>query len=576
MKRFLICFFGFLFWSSPAWAMDYFVSGLASSNGDGLTYETAGNSVGSGDWNFSPQSGDTVYICDTFTNASMALQDLAGVTIRGDYPGHPGVIIGMFYRWEDGWSDEGDGTYSRTFTGYNATACDFALEDDATAELLRMDSRAECISTAGTFYQDTGTNTLYYHPSDASGANDHVFSIYEQVSSIRSGCDGITVTHLSFRGGPLRMQYIPPPADPEENADIDDSVFSYLDFKWIGFYGCLIFYHWPFDNVEVHHCNFEYMRAGIYLLTGVGGSPQTNFYIHHNTGAHTAHAEYTTTDEDDHFIATQGCIGCRIEHNSASDVTNGFAVYCYEDVPFYNNEIAFNYFKNGHDAQGAGQESTALLDSTTSGSSAPVYYGNKYHHNIIDNFKNGARPNLYQTEYFYNNVFYNCIKGIKVFRGVTLNTDFLAENNIFYNCTYPFYNASGATSNYSYVMRYNLYTAGSLFYTGYGNDEGDFDWWITQTAWGTGTLVPDTTGSLVGDPSFLNAGGNYDIDTDFKIDSNSDAIDAGNDIGLFFDYWGDDIDDKPDIGIDEFKSEGSSPSPSITRKGKSMSGVIVH
>jgi hypothetical protein len=87
---------------SSAWGDVYYVRPAGSTYGasSGLSYEDAfaglsaiNERIGSGVF----VAGDTIYLCDTFTNEYLSLELLAGapenlITIRGDYAGHPGRI----------------------------------------------------------------------------------------------------------------------------------------------------------------------------------------------------------------------------------------------------------------------------------------------------------------------------------------------------------------------------------------------------------------------------------------------------------------------------------------------------
>lgn len=61
------------------------------------------------------------------------------------------------------------------------------------------------------------------------------------------------------------------------------------------------------------------------------------------------------------------------------------------------------------------------------------------------------------------------------------------------------------------------------------------------------------------DPLFVNASGNFSLDTDFKVFGNSPAIDLGVDVGLFEDYFGTPVPQglAPDIGFYEYDMVGA-------------------
>ena len=55
------------------------------------------------------------------------------------------------------------------------------------------------------------------------------------------------------------------------------------------------------------------------------------------------------------------------------------------------------------------------------------------------------------------------------------------------------------------------------------------------------------------DPKFLNAGGSYALDTDFKLQNSSPAINKGINVGLTQDYFGNPINGTVDIGAIELQ-----------------------
>jgi hypothetical protein len=69
----------------------------------------------------------------------------------------------------------------------------------------------------------------------------------------------------------------------------------------------------------------------------------------------------------------------------------------------------------------------------------------------------------------------------------------------------------------------------------------------------------DPNSPLPSSPLFLNESGNYSYSTDFKIDSASPTIDGGAFVGLTVDFFGNSINNLPDIGVFEFRENVISP-----------------
>ena len=94
---------------------------------------------------------------------------------------------------------------------------------------------------------------------------------------------------------------------------------------------------------------------------------------------------------------------------------------------------------------------------------------------------------------------------------------------------------------------------------------------MTWTTWQTHY---DGTGSLTGDPLFVNGGGSFALATDFQIPTGSPAKDAGVSVGLTSDYFGNPVPSgsAPDIGAMEFQQGVSSLHPYHTLgSGSNMS-----
>lgn len=109
----------------------------------------------------------------------------------------------------------------------------------------------------------------------------------------------------------------------------------------------------------------------------------------------------------------------------------------------------------------------------------------------------------------------------------------LVKNNIFYNNTSrDVFVKTGATTTSMAFTNNDYYKA----------DYNDSWHWKgtdcdTLAAWKTASSMTET-GTLTSDPLFLNAGGSFLLATDFKIGITSPCKEAGFNVGLSADYWG--------------------------------------
>ena len=97
------------------------------------------------------------------------------------------------------------------------------------------------------------------------------------------------------------------------------------------------------------------------------------------------------------------------------------------------------------------------------------------------------------------------------------------------------------------------------------------------------TATSGDANSITTDPAFVNAGGSYNLDTDFKIPTGSPAKDAGVDVGLTVDYFGNAVpyNSLYDIGAHEY-TEGANPPilfklmPGTIFRGKPGTTIKIH
>jgi uncharacterized repeat protein (TIGR02543 family) len=149
-------------------------SGGSYGSADGTSYETAWNGFVSIVW-ASVQPGDTLYVAGTFHNHSETGRPFRGlvlpvdvndhpivngtegspITIRGDYPGDPGVLVGAWnFTAAASWNDNEDGTYYVETTSAAEGAFEGTIGVDD-YRLQNVTSHAEVVTTPGSYWKHT-------------------------------------------------------------------------------------------------------------------------------------------------------------------------------------------------------------------------------------------------------------------------------------------------------------------------------------------------------------------------------------------------------------------------------------
>jgi hypothetical protein len=132
--------------------------------------------------------------------------------------------------------------------------------------------------------------------------------------------------------------------------------------------------------------------------------------------------------------------------------------------------------------------------------------------------------------------------------GIPSGASLTAKNNIFGRATSGtlYYWYINGTISGTFTSDYNIYcnssSANPFFY-----NIGARNWTYWTSTLLNDTHSPNTSGNL--DPKFVDAGGSYALNTDFKLQSTSAAINAGTNVGLTTDYAGATISGFPDFRI---------------------------
>lgn len=258
-------------------------------------------------------------------------------------------------------------------------------------------------------------------------------------------------------------------------------------------------------------------------------------------------------DSDAHAIAWQGGYNNTFENNEMYNVGSGITIYGYPDQGFWNYTIRWNYVHGTHTIDGANGRGIELNNDANG-----IYTGNKVYGNIVTDCNNTAyRTKTTNMSYFYNNIAKNCQYGIYILGSAGASAKTKLRNNIFFNLTYNIWWSTGGMDPGEYILDsdYNLFypeTGEKLrFADSGGSDTYSFTEW---QALSRPNCIFDPN-SLTLDPLFADP-----ENGDFRLQSNSPAIDNGTDIGLTLDFAGNSIPqgNGTDIGAYEYVS-GSPP-----------------
>lgn len=170
--------------------------------------------------------------------------------------------------------------------------------------------------------------------------------------------------------------------------------------------------------------------------------------------------------------------------------------------------------------------------------------------------------NLTENITIVNNVVYNCRRnfyywGTNYTNGIDTA---LIANNTFVNSTYlscvQFSPTTNPSVNLQFINNIVVQNEGLLPITISDNTGFTFSNNLYSS---TPDVLASDTGDVIGDPLFKSS-------TDFSLQSNSPAINAGIDVGLTSDYLKHSIINIPDIGAYEYHSSSTPPAPSGTRR----------
>lgn len=150
------------------------------------------------------------------------------------------------------------------------------------------------------------------------------------------------------------------------------------------------------------------------------------------------------------------------------------------------------------------------------------------------------------TSSVYNNTIFGCGIGIYYYGNAQ---NYIVKNNLIMNSIQ--YQQRMDWNNSNIIIDYNcIYPlVGNCFYWNHGA--------ITWSYWNS--IVGYDANSKTSDPIFVNVSGSYIAATDFQLQAGSPCINAGTNVGLTQDHFGNPIQGAPDIGAVEYIPQTSSP-----------------
>lgn len=584
---------------SLCFANDWFVRPSAGSygKGNGTSYCDAWSGFSKINWK-QIRPGDNLYVCDTHIGKGMSIgasgADDRPITIRGDYPDHPGIILGASAVFTGSWELH-DSTYNvwkRSFSAPSTYSDWHAFARRMTADPIDGIVRLNNVGnreTGGTgektdfaswkpgtyFYQKDGS-TLYYKPIKGS-ANDHIYYAGYRPSCIAStNRHHFNITNLkvmmcggSKYGGVIRLRNL-------HHVTVDR-----VSVRW-GKYGIVFSPEWAdrykvsSDYVTVKNSTIRDCQAGIYPFGEVNHCLIMGNHIY-DIGQYGYYLPWKRErwHGDIHGIALQGGgDDVRIEHNHVHHVgSEGIFPYGDDNPKGVNVQNLRNFsirYNLVHDIKYLGG---AVKPYYSSGRHSALYYNqnndfpseglsnNVMAYNVIYNATHGVRMKCNANRNtgkapwaVYNNVIYNTDVGIAWYSSGSAGgkqphnkPGVIFKNNILLNVKSTFVSIAMPTiKEYDQVIFDN-----NIYYPDLPNG---FQWpgnkghFVAWKGWDSG--IRRERHSMVADPKFRDV-----TDHDFHLLQGSPAIDAGENVGLTKDYDGKSVPTgkAPDIGTYEFE-----------------------
>jgi len=540
-------------------ASDWYVRPASGNYGaeDGTSYENAWNGLLNVVWGAGGvEPGDTFYVCGLHvhemtkrsyvaTQASIPFISGTGentrITIRGDYPGDPGIIWGTYLMSHEPWVDEGGNVWSIRLAGNQYPYWFFQdITKDSWIILKKVGSIQEVQSTPGSQYSSdyagsTGSR-LYVRLTDSGHPAGRVYANNYGYHFHFTDKHYVTVKNIKF----YNFNRI---CSPDHNHQM-----SYITFD-----GCTLMYGmhsiiWLWDNmhyIKILNCEIAWAQNGIYFISTSNNAP-SNYLI---KGNYIHDIGIVHRYQDAHGIGIQGGTNGIIEDNVIERAGTGVTFYAFTDQVMKDLIIRRNIARDMHrlptpsgrrpNGRGfeTGGNNDRLQDQT----------GIVFSHNIVINAEVGFRSTNEDPTMFYNNLAYNCNMSYSFLRGYDIyGPKVILKNNMsLYPKTHHIEYRTGCPEALL-QSDYNLfYPLGNKTFRLWSTTAYNFDEWRSHER---PNFIMDPH-SITDNPMLIAL-----KNGDFHLSDGSPCIDAAVDVGLTEDFSGNPIPQgsAPDIGPYEF------------------------
>jgi hypothetical protein len=350
MRKIGFLFFVLLSLTSVLFAADWYVRPSGGNYGleNGTSYANAWDGLLNVKWGAGGvQPGDTLWVCGLHihnmvdrgyvaTQADIPVISGTGestrVTIRGDYPGDPGIVWGAARLSYEAWVDEGNNVWSITCPAY--LGVDWYSED-ITATSWKVLSPAstleECQNTPGSHYSPeykTGSK-LYVHCSDNGNPTGRIYAAFGYDFVNRGGKSYITYLNL-------KMYYL------------GCGVWNNNDAHHLRWQGCTVWYAgylFPlFDGchyMEVIDCDIAHAGNGIYIISNTNNA--ASYCTFKGNVIHDIGVRASQQNGDAHGVGIQGGHDNIIEDNYFYNCGTTICLYAFTNQELKNTIIRRNF-----------------------------------------------------------------------------------------------------------------------------------------------------------------------------------------------------------------------------------------
>ena len=508
------------------------------------------------------EAGDTLYICgnhwlqisqpaDSFFHGRIAIpvqgqSDKSPITIRGDAPAETGTV----------WGFGRNTTLSDAWSGPDANGV-WRLGRDL-GEFIAQDV---AVAGKGTVYLTEMTTTTTTWKGNPGAFALHGGSTYVKTTDGKSPAGRLYTGDIAYRFALLRNQFITfkncnfPGFLMDIDRDEDGELITTLPRSThITFDGCTMRYgtqpmvrlydgdnYWQFLN-----CTMEYAPTAIETIGSMGGVGASYMVVRGCTIRHLGVLMFP--HQDAHGIGIRRGIGHLFEHNTFEDTGSAIELWSSIGAPMRDMTVRYNFIKNikiKSRTEGGG-----IVISGENGATLGERTGFKIYGNIVMDAEGaGISSDNKDLVVVTNNVLYNCATGIR-FEVVNGGVQATVQNNIIVNPSGKFISCCGIGNKLNWD--HNVY---------YSASGGAALWkpWMSLTDWSQ--EMGTDAHSLQSNPKFVSSAPAQV--SDFRLRSDSCAIDAGVNVGLASDFigWEVPMGHAPDIGAFEFNTIANACGP---------------